>query len=550
MYIKNIFHVKNYKALSDGFKIEFNDITYVVGDNAKNKSTIGSLPAWILTGYSLFGNNREEVSRNKNENTTASMTIVDNNGTEHVITRCKGKDNFVLIDGIRTTQEILSRFYKDVHAFLCAYNPSYFRSMDLAKQRELLLRILPTISSEYAFKLLAKEEQEILEEPVIDIKGFNKSRRAEIKELKSDLDKMSGNKNALVEIAIQKEESPKFFEKDLELNACESEYERLIENTDNIISLEDLERDIKKLDNRILNNINVELKELQEKMQKERENFNNVSLTASICPTCKQTIVNENLIKALKIKYKNNLITLEKKINDLKIETKEFILKKNKEVKQYESMKTPEIQEQTKKRDELKMKIDALREEKNKIDLFNKEVELKHNNIVKAKERISSLDTEINKVNDTISKYEKQIKIVARLNLLIIKEQMKAVSKYLNNVSIEFSKVNEETGEILDVYEIKYNGILYEKLSKSYKLRADLEIATLINKVMNIKIPLFIDDVESITSMELPENTQVIIAKVVKYNDLEILYSYSDVLLREKESIDKKLEESNLYNAA
>ena len=213
-------------------------------------------------------------------------------------------------------------------------------------------------------------------------------------------------------------------------------------------------------------------------------------------------------------------------------------------------MKTPEIQEQTKKRDELKMKIDALREEKNKIDLFNKEVELKHNNIVKAKERISSLDTEINKVNDTISKYEKQIKIVARLNLLIIKEQMKAVSKYLNNVSIEFSKVNEETGEILDVYEIKYNGILYEKLSKSYKLRADLEIATLINKVMNIKIPLFIDDVESITSMELPENTQVIIAKVVKYNDLEILYSYSDVLLREKESIDKKLEESNLYNAA
>ena len=50
--------------------------------------------------------------------------------------------------------------------------------------------------------------------------------------------------------------------------------------------------------------------------------------------------------------------------------------------------------------------------------------------------------------------------------------------------------------------------------------------------------------------MELPENTQVIIAKVVKYKDLEILYSYSDVLLREKESIDKKLEESNLYNAA
>lgn len=98
MYIKNIFDVKNYKALDDGFEIKFEDTTYIVGDNAKNKTTIGGLPVWILTGYSLYGNNREEVSRNKNENTMASMTIIDNSGSEHIITRCKGKDNYVLID--------------------------------------------------------------------------------------------------------------------------------------------------------------------------------------------------------------------------------------------------------------------------------------------------------------------------------------------------------------------------------------------------------------------------------------------------------------------
>ena len=55
MYIKNIFNVRNYKGLDDGFNISFSDITYIIGDNAKNKSTIGSLPVWILTGYSLFG---------------------------------------------------------------------------------------------------------------------------------------------------------------------------------------------------------------------------------------------------------------------------------------------------------------------------------------------------------------------------------------------------------------------------------------------------------------------------------------------------------------
>ena len=551
MYIKNIFDVKNYKALEDGFKIKFEDITYIIGDNAKNKSTIGSLPVWILTGYNLFGNNREEVFRDKDENTMASMTIIDNLGSEHVITRCKGKDNFVLIDGIRTTQEILSKSYKDVHAFLCAYNPSYFKSMDSAKQKELLLRILPVIKSEYAFTLLSKEEQTILEKPVIDLKGFNKAKRAEIKELKSELYKMIGNKNALVEIAIQKEDELKNFEKMQELNKLEMEYERLIENTDNILSLEDLEKDIKKLENKILTNVNIELKEFQENMKKEKENLKNVSSNTSMCPTCKQPIKNLNLINALRIKYQKNIDNIEEKIGKLKVETKEFIIKKNKEIEQYRRMKTPEMQEQTKRRDELKSKINQLREEKNQIDLFNKEAEIKHNNIVRAKERISTLNAEIDKISDSIDKYEKQIKIVTRLNLLTIKEQMKAVSKYLDKVTISFSKVDEDTGEILDVYEIKYNGILYEKLSKSYKLRADIEIATLVNKVMDIKTMMFIDDVESITNMKLPEETQIIIAKVVKFNELEVIYSYSDLLLKEKASIDKRIqEENNLYIAA
>ena len=548
MYIKNIFNVRNYKGLDDGFNINFSDITYIIGDNAKNKSTIGSLPVWILTGYSLFGNNREVVSNDKENrglNTIASMTIIDNTGSEHIITRSKGKDNCVMLDGIRTTQEIISGFYKDIHAFLCAYNPSYFRSMKLADQRELLLRVLPAISSDYAFTLLEKEEQEILEQPVVDIKGFNKARRAEIKEMKSDLDKMLGNKNALIDIAIQKEDAPLVFEKAQELKNIEQEYERIIENTDNIITVEDLEKDIKKLDEKIKNNVNIELKSLQEKQKKELENFNNVSSTTSNCPVCKQPIQNENLIKVLKIKYKNNVNELADRIGKLKEETKEFINKKESQIKKYELMKTPEMQEQTKRRDELKGRIDILQEEKRKVDLFNKEIEIKHNEIIKAKSKIEQLDKEIETVENTIEKYEKQIKIAGRLNLLIIQEQMKKVSDYLDKVTIEFSKVDEETGEILDVYDIKYSGREYEKLSKSYKLRADIEIATLLNKVLGIKTPMFVDDVESITGMKLPKDTQIIMAIVVKFNELEILDSYSEVLEREKRSIDKKIEENS-----
>lgn len=555
MFIKNIFNVKNYKGLEDGFKVEFDEITYIVGDNAKNKTTIGSLPLWILTGYNIYGSNKEQVANDSiitGQNTIASMTIIDNQGSEHVITRCKGKDNFVMLDGIRTTQEILTRFYKDVHAFICSYYPNYFRSMDLAKQRELLLRILPAVSSEDAFKLLEKEEQEILEHPIADIKGFCKSKRAEIKEITSELDKLAGSKNMLINIAIQKEDNLKKFEKQSELDNLEKEYEKLIENTDNIVTLEEIEKDINRLDSKISNNIKIELQELQKRQKKELENLDNVTSVTSTCPTCKQEIKNENLIKALKITYKKNINTIAEKIESLKKETQELIDRKKKQIEKYRVLKTPQMQEKAKMRDEIKTKIDILQKEKSEIDLFNKEVELKHNEIVNAKKKIEEFDNLSKEMTETIDRYNSQLKIATRLNLLIIQEQMKKVNRYLKNVTIEFSSVNEETGEIMDVYEVKYKGRKYEKLSKSYKLRADMEIATLINKVTGINTPMFIDDVESITEIETTNNIQTIMAIVIKFNDLEVLYDYSDVLTRERDSINKKIEESSnlLQNAA
>ena len=36
-------------------------------------------------------------------------------------------------------------------------------------------------------------------------------------------------------------------------------------------------------------------------------------------------------------------------------------------------------------------------------------------------------------------------------------------------------------------------------------------------------------------------------AIVIKYNDLEILYDYAEVLKRERDSINKKIEESNNF---
>ena len=262
-----------------------------------------------------------------------------------------------------------------------------------------------------------------------------------------------------------------------------------------------------------------------------------------MCPACKQPIKNESLIKALTIRYKKNVDNALKKMQELKTDTEQLIKDKDSKIKKYKEIKTPEMQEKTQRRSKLKQQIDILQKEKSEIDLFNKETTLKHNQIAKAKQQIQVLDKECENIANTIDKFTKQIKIAQRLNLLMIDKQMEDAKKYLKNVTIEFNTINEQTGETTDTYEIKYKGIKYEMLSKSYKLRADIEIARLINKATGIESPMFIDDIESITQLDLESDIQVILARVIKYNELEILYSYQDVLQREKISVIKKIEE-------
>lgn len=342
------------------------------------------------------------------------------------------------------------------------------------------------------------------------------------------------------------------FDKSDELEELEKEYEKIMTNSNDIINLDDLERDILKISSKINKNVSEELKKLQEKHKKELNNLNSVNSIKSTCPVCKQDIKNENLIKALTITYKNNINNIVNEINNLKKETQELVNKKKVQTEKYNIAKTPEMQKLEKLRNELKQKMDLLREEKSQIDLKNREITIKREQIIDAKNKIETLEQAEKEINALIEKDCEQLKIATRLNLLMIESQIKKVEGSLNKVTMEFSKVDEKTGEIIDVYNIKYAGREYEKLSRSYKLRADLEISQLINKVTGINSPVFIDDAESITNFEINSETQLMIAIVIKYNELEILYSYPEVLNRQKESINKKIQESSNYlrNAA
>ena len=449
MIIKSIDDTRGYKGLPDGTKVVFNEkITYIIGDNYKTKSTILSVPLWVMTGYSLNEGNQEDVSddnRPNLRNVTAQITIIDNEGEEHSIFRSKGKSNYVLLDGVRTTREALSKFYKDIQFFLCAYNPYRFRSMKKDEQKELLLRLLPNIEKEEIFGLLTEEEQEILAEPILDAKEYNKEKRAKIKEIEFEIKRNEGIKESNLLTALKVEEKEKTFDKEMELLDLEAQYENLLKGGIGAFNLEDIKRKIKLLEEKLSKILKEDLVNAKEKKNKIQEKINNVSSVNSECPVCKQKIVNEALRKVLERQYNKELETLETSIEKLKQEAKGYLAEMNSKKALFNKLNTSENKEKLENITTLKEKIESLKEEKLEIEIYNQKVEAKRKEIKNAKLQIEKVEDAIKTLTETKELYEKQIVVAKKFRKLKIERQVKRVQNLLDKVTIDFYKVDTST---------------------------------------------------------------------------------------------------------
>lgn len=96
----------------------------------------------------------------------------------------------------------------------------------------------------------------------------------------------------------------------------------------------------------------------------------------------------------------------------------------------------------------------------------------------------------------------------------------------MNRVAISLYDVVKTTGEVKDVFRFTYEGRDYICLSRSERIRAGLEVAELIKRLLGVTYPTFIDDVESVPVIDNVRPTgQVFIAKVIKGAALQVQIS-------------------------
>jgi hypothetical protein len=112
-------------------------------------------------------------------------------------------------------------------------------------------------------------------------------------------------------------------------------------------------------------------------------------------------------------------------------------------------------------------------------------------------------------------KLNRAITAVSQYNTIKADKQYETVRSSLKNISIRLQRVNQATNELRDCFEILYNGREFSQISTSEVIRAGIEISNFMNKRIGLKLPIFIDNAESITHYTRPE-TQVFEAKVEK----------------------------------
>ena len=355
-----------------------------------------------------------------------------------------------------------------------------------------------------------------------------------IKEIDEKLADASKMAEGMTEISdkiadLQKEKSnltEKYQNKCFEVNLKNKNV--LLEKEHDKLALEEAKKNIEKL------------KDLVEKAREEWQEVHKEQYQGDFkCPTCGQDLLPDQIEKTManfNKKKSEKLVSIEEKAKDLKIKIEECEkLIAIYEVKEYKEEDLPiepiRLQEIDKELDEAKAKLSDFSLD-DKKDLLEKKdslsVDLEEIN------KKLSLQGQNEKIDERIKELEKQEKELAKAYeeqqriIYLCEEYTKAyvdlVSDKIND-SFDLVKFklfeNQINGGITETCEATFKGVPYSDLNNAAKINAGLDVINSLSDKLDLKVPIFIDNAESVNEL-IKTDTQLVRLVVSKDKELKI----------------------------
>ena len=487
--------LKNFKSHRD-LTVNFGEVTKITGDNAKGKSSISEAITWLLYGTDMLGSKLDPTPITYNAEETLVTLLLDIDGKSIKLGRELKKANKYYINDVPSKAKDFNNLLDDLFdkdMFLSLFNPNYFFTLHWEKQREMVLTFVTPPSQKQVLEALPELQSKKLAEQLKkhrldDLQKIHKENKS-----KKDKEHIAAQSRVRT-LEEQTQESDSF-----DLDVLKQKEQELTEEIDKITKLTSGASE----NNARMNYLNDQILRIQSEIKRsadgwselrDREiNFN--------CPTCGQA--------------------LDQQTADLAIERHE--------------QEKATYKEQHKK---LVVKRNELQKELAKMELFDISEQLDHSH------RLSEMFLE---VRQKIKEYEKQIKhkqeveqaklleeeiLESRNNSIFILDAIKSyeakaaqlqgnkAKSLFNNLSINLFETLKN-GDLKPTFEIEMDNKPYRKLSLSECIRAGLELRDVFSKEMDIIVPCFVDNAESITSFKKP-NGQLITSKVVAGQELKI----------------------------
>lgn len=281
------------------------------------------------------------------------------------------------------------------------------------------------------------------------------------------------------------------------------------------------------------------LKELVENSRKEWQEVHKEQYQGDFkCPTCGQDLLPDQIEKTManfNKKKSEKLTNIEEKAKDLKIKIEECEkLIAIYEVKEYKEEDLPtepiRLKEIDKELDEAKAKLSDFSLD-NKKDLLEKKDSL--NADLEEINKKLSLQGQNEKIDERIKELEGQEKELAKAYeeqqriIYLCEEYTKAyVNLVSDKINDSFDLVkfklfeNQINGGITETCEVTFEGVPYSDLNNAAKINAGLDVINSLSDKLDLKVPIFIDNAESVNEL-IKTDTQLVRLVVSKDKELK-----------------------------
>ena len=557
MFIQKIC-ISGFKNYQESVVFEFNNYTEILARNAQGKSSISEAIAWGLYGCDISGDSKAD-SKLKNVNSDSMYVIIDfeYNGQNNRIVRKKSKSLTLKLNDEKITEKQLLSYLPDKDLFLAIFNPKHFLSYSMAKQRSLILKMIKVSYEDVSKRYALKDDS--LKEIIESYPNLNTAIQYYINAIKntnSSIEnqetKLSVYENLIVDNSCQipvvetfsKEEEKLLSNLQLQLN--KQNFSEDIISTENLrIELNKAESDLKfeKLNTYDINNaftmsisdLNKSINDLNIRKNIILKEYSELK-ESNFCPKCKQIISDEyketelNSLQHEIDSLDSQINMLEESISILEAQNEAnkqlFIDNQNKKINDLTSLinlykdniaqieKSNQLMKNKYSNDEqLISEIESLKTKQSNYINYKARIDNKKLMLDKYNSSLTEIKEKILSLKQTLADLEIQQSKLKNYNSLYVEYVGEILTSWLNRTSINLFNVVKATGEIKDTFDIKYDNKPLRLISNSEYTRAALELSEMFNSSLNLKIPIFVDDAESI--IDIPTvNTQMLVARV------------------------------------